>query len=426
MDLWTEASRDVEAEDRLHAEARASAELGQMWPFFALAKSKSELEHRKAVARESLERIAELTGLPLAFVAGIVDRHFDLVVEASVAKTAEEEEGGQWVVVDKNTGAKVAGPFADREKAQEAIEENDSGLPSSELAIEHESAEPEEEEGEEKEASLRHQAIPEGENILAETVNDAGGAFPMGEVKPPEHDDGPDANIPPEAYGRADVQVPGDSGASNPQPLAVKIQFTEEQAREILRAALRGRTAARKHAIGEYVDPSQMAPQDVPPDATGLDQGTAPEGPPAPGGDPGGAPMGGQPYPETTKPRQMPGGAGGNDMPPVGGDAGGDMGGDTSDPVSDQIDQVTSAIRRDNPRVTEAVARRVARKAVAKMMRTADGIDYTHPMAPKPGADGKDENEDSLGGHAAETAGGMAITRAAPALLEELPLLAAL
>jgi hypothetical protein len=424
MDLWTEASRDVEAEDRLRAEARASAELGQMWPFFALAKSKSELEHRKAIARESLERIAELTELPLAFVAGIVDRHFALLVEASLAKTAEEEEGGQWVVVDKNTGAKVAGPFADREKAQEAIEENDSGLPSSELAIEHESAEPEEEEGEEKEASLRHQAIPEGENILAETVNDAGGAFPMGEVKPPEHDDGPDANIPPEAYGRADTQVPGDSGASNPQPLAVKIQFTEEQAREILRAALRGREAARKHAIGEYVDPSQMASQGVPPAGTGLDQGVAPEGPPAPGGDMG-AQMGGQPYPETTKPRQMPGGAGGNDMPPVGGDAGGDMGGDTSDPVSDQIDQVTSAIRRDNPAVTEVVARRVARQAVARMLTAAgnDGIDYVHPMVPKaqPIDGGEEDDEGSLAGHAAETAGAGVAMKVLPKVL---PLLA--
>jgi hypothetical protein len=415
--LWTEASRDVERENALRAEALASAKLGAVWPFFALAQSKPELEHRKALARESLEEIAASTGLPLARIAEIIDQHFTLLAEARMSKQAEEEEGGQWEVVDKATDAKVAGPFDDREKAQEAIADNDSGLPSSELKIVpvNES----EDEGEEKEASLRHQAIPEGENILAETVNDASGAFPASVEKLPEHDEGPDANIPPEAYSTVSMPQPGDSGASNPQSMAVKIDMSVAEARKIMQLAL---TGSRKTAVGEYVDPSQQQGQqapmpDAPESATGMDTGMPPEGQPTPGQDPGGQ-VATDPYPMTTKPAQQPGAPGG------GGDMGGDTEGDGGDPVSDQIDQVTSAIRRDNPGVSTSVARRVARQAVAKMLTAAgsDGIDYTHPTIPKAAPAGGEEDEDeSLAGHAAETAGAGAALKVLPKVL---PLLA--
>jgi hypothetical protein len=405
--LWTEASRDVERENALRAEALATAKLGSVWPYFALAQSKPELEHRKALARTSLEDIAASTGLSLARIAEIIDQHFALLAEARMSKQAEEE-GGQWEVVDKNTDAKVAGPFDDREKAQEAIADNDSGLPSSELKIVPVNESDEDEgEGEEKEASLRHQAVPEGENILAETVNDASGRFPASVEKLPEHDEGPDENIPPDARATVSMPQPGDSGAS---------PMTVTEARRIMQLALQ---ANRKTAVGEYVDPSQQqAPMPDPPEsATGMDTGIAPEGPPTPGQDPG-APLGGGSYPVTTKPAQQPGALGGGGGMPE------DMGGDTGDPVSDQIDQVTSAIRRDNPTVTEPVARRVARKAVARMLTAAgsDGIDYVHPTIPKAKpVDGGEEEDGSLAGHAAETAGAGAAMKVLPKVL---PLLA--
>lgn len=423
VSLWAEASRDIEAEGRLRAQAVADVALNETWPFFAVARSRSELEHRKVLARDSLERVAAESGLTLAEVAAIVDRRHELLAEALRSTAAEEEGGKEFYVVDKNTGAKVAGPFDDRERALAAIEENDSGLPSSELTIEEESSAPEEE-GEEKEASLRREAIPEGENILAEMVNDASGAFPQGDVKPSEHCDEPDENIPPEARGRVPTEHPGDSGAT-PPPTMAKLTHAEVFAR------------AKKLAVGEYVDPSRSVQpplgtqEDVPPADTGMITGMPPETPPMPGE---------MSYPVTTKPRQIPGAADGSpgnvvdepmdnsDDQSVGQVTSARRADNTADndSVAVHVDRIAAAVQRDNPHVSEVTARRVARKAVARLLEAAgdDGIDYVDPEIPKPSAPAQGpqgDGERGLGEHAVETAGtGMVVRKVVPELLTAL------
>jgi len=415
--LWAEASRDFDREARLRAEATATVALGEMWPFFALARSKPELEHRKALARERLEAIAAETGLAVSAVAAIVDRHYDLLVEAYTKTAAEEKEGGkEYYVVDRSTGAKVKGPFEDRGEAQEAIENNDSGLPSSELAIEEESAEPEEEGDEGKEASLRHTAIPEGENILAETVNDPSAPYGAGAEKPPEHDDGPDENIPPEVRNKI------------PDAVATLTWGTHEEIFDL----------SVKLAIGEYVDPSQqnqVTDQNVPA-GPGAQIGMQPEAPAMPGaGAAPGAPMG-MPagYPVTTKPRQLPGSPSGDmglDNPMDDSDPSEDSSGQAAtasradnDPVLARITQVATAIRRDNPQLSETMANRVARKVVARMLTAAgdDGIDYMHPMVPKAPVPGGQQEEEGggLAGDVAGAAGGAAVVKKVLPLAERL------
>lgn len=398
-DLWTEASRDVEAESQALATNRAQVGLAEMWPFFALAKSKVELEHRKALAMESLRSIASTSGMDLADLGSMIDRHYDLLVQASMAKTAEEEEEGgkQFYIVDKATSAKVAGPFDDRKEAEEKLHDNDSGLPEGELEIEAESAEPEEE-GEEKEASLRT-ALVEGENVLAETVDPAPGYGTP--EKPSEHDDGPDANIPADAMSRM------------PESIAVIIDLNKEAHR--LLALLPSRKTA---GVEDLPDTPDGPPQ---PD---NGAGEPPQGPDAPGEFNG--PPAATAYPETTKPRQMPDGGdpqGGDPTMEVG--TSGQMG---SDPVGDQVDQVTASVRLSNPQLDEQTCRRVARKVVGRYLVTAaanDGIAYAPSQRPQPQEEEEGEpKQRGLGEHAVDSAATSTVMKAAPALLEELPLLA--
>jgi hypothetical protein len=412
-DLWADASRDVEAEQQTMAFYRASAALEEeLWPFLALSQSEAELEHRKALAMEPLQRIASESGMPLPELGAMIDNRFRILTEAksachcgqencqcsgdcncqsgcncgncrvasettaSLHKKAEEEEGGQWEIVDKNTGAKVAGPFDSREEAAEKLETGDFGLPASELAIEPIETEPEEGEGEGKEAS-RHHALQEGENILAETVPAVPG---IGQPeKPVEHDTEADGSIPPDAR--------------SPQSLG-KLDL-DAMVREVL---------ARKTAAGEQPNAPQGPPQPNEP------AGAPPEGPEAPGELSG--PPAPTSFPETTKPRQMPGGGSGDAMGEAT-DAMGDSAG--GDPVGDQVDQVTATVRKHNPNLDEVTCRRVARKVVSRYLTAAgdDGINYV-------GGPAKEEEEENKAHPGESAAAGMA----GRTLLKELPLLA--
>lgn len=325
-DLWTEASRDVEAEERELAYHRASAAMEGLWPWLAVARSEAELEHRKALAVESLGKIASESGMSLPEIGDMINRRYALVFEA-MRKQAEEEEGGEWNIVDKQTGAQVAGPFESREEAAEKLESGDFGVPSSELTIEHEETEPEEGEGEEgegKEAS-RHHALTEGENILAETV------LPAPDTPEPEklleHDEEPDSAIPPQA---------------------------------------------RNH-IPDAVAKRRTAAEGTPPPPDGPPQPEEAEDPQQGPEDPGEFTGDQEAIPQTTKPRQMPGDSGSDSL--------GTSMEEESDPVGDQVDKVAEAVRKHNPHLPEVICRRVARKVIARQIKASgdDGIDYVNP-----------------------------------------------
>jgi hypothetical protein len=84
--VFDEASRDHEAEAamRRHAMVR-TAVAEEVMPFLALAGSEREYEHRKALAEDHLQRIADKYDVPLADVTALADRVFNLMYRSRTA-----------------------------------------------------------------------------------------------------------------------------------------------------------------------------------------------------------------------------------------------------------------------------------------------------------------------------------------------------
>jgi hypothetical protein len=113
-DLWTEASRDLDAERDALAMSRAKVAAASLWPFLSMARTEGEFEHRLAIAADRIaERVGEDMFEPL--VASLRE-DFRLVVPepvvpprlaslASIASTSEEPmeffhvASGRWVTL---------------------------------------------------------------------------------------------------------------------------------------------------------------------------------------------------------------------------------------------------------------------------------------------------------------------------------------
>lgn len=81
--LFEEAARDYEAEaaERRAALVRAAVK-EEVFPFLAMAASEVEYGHRRALAAESLERIAVRCGASVAEVGDVADRMYRLLAQA--------------------------------------------------------------------------------------------------------------------------------------------------------------------------------------------------------------------------------------------------------------------------------------------------------------------------------------------------------
>lgn len=90
--LWTEASVDVDAEYQQRARARATAAIGEIWPFVALAQTGQEYVHRKALAADSIQTIALRADVRPEVVEEILDHHFTAVLEARTAAEDEDDD----------------------------------------------------------------------------------------------------------------------------------------------------------------------------------------------------------------------------------------------------------------------------------------------------------------------------------------------
>lgn len=101
MDLWTEASYDHEAIARQGALDAAEAELSEVFPFLAAARSEGEYAHRRALAEERLTSIALHYGLDPADLLATADRRYQLLVEALM----EGEDPLQLPVADAAGGS---------------------------------------------------------------------------------------------------------------------------------------------------------------------------------------------------------------------------------------------------------------------------------------------------------------------------------
>lgn len=81
-DLWSEASRSYDAEQREAALDQAGAHMAQVMPFFLQAGSKRELEHRLSFAASRLDHIEASTGVAADELREMARRHYALLKEA--------------------------------------------------------------------------------------------------------------------------------------------------------------------------------------------------------------------------------------------------------------------------------------------------------------------------------------------------------
>lgn len=81
-DLWSEASRDFDAERQARNLEMAKAASEGIWAFLALAQSPEEYGDRVALAADQLSATASATGVEVAELVGIFDQRFALLTEA--------------------------------------------------------------------------------------------------------------------------------------------------------------------------------------------------------------------------------------------------------------------------------------------------------------------------------------------------------
>lgn len=101
--LWTEATRDFEAEQVERVQTLATqAATTQVWPFLALAQSSEEFEHRLALADDRLRSIASAHGVSYEDVAAPLRTGFTATLEAreaglgpKAAESSHDEDEGQ-------------------------------------------------------------------------------------------------------------------------------------------------------------------------------------------------------------------------------------------------------------------------------------------------------------------------------------------
>lgn len=410
--LWDNASHDIEAEQLARKMATVQVELNAAWPFLGQARSQAEFEHRKALAADTLYAIAVGNDIPMAELDARLNQYFTASMEARFPKVAEAE--GPFVVVDMANGATIAGPFKERDQAEEALQENKSGMPAAELTIQSEAPDDEgEDDGEEKEASLKV-ALPEGVDPVLPMVSQSPQGAGQAE-KYVEHSTGPDFSG---GYSEVPAGPPGVGPAQNP--------YTPNQ---------QAATAMRRHALGGPGEPVTDSGPRVGQDGTLT---TAPVGQePIQTSQEAPSPL--EPpamtmeLPYSTKPRVMPDGAPPQSVDPSamsqmpapvmpGAAPGAVPGAAPADPVASKIDQIAASVRLSNPSMSVTASRKVARKVVARHYRPAtaatasadDGIDYV-------GGKDKEHDED---GESHSGAGDVARGAAGAAAIKYLPMLA--
>lgn len=113
-DLWSEASRDLDAENRLRSMTAAKQESYGVWQFLALASSKEEYDHRQELALDSLFAIALKNGLQLTDLTASYDEQFRLLREAK-----------DFTVEIKDDDPEDKGKFGDKNDAPKSDDSDD-------------------------------------------------------------------------------------------------------------------------------------------------------------------------------------------------------------------------------------------------------------------------------------------------------------
>lgn len=411
-DLWTEATRDIAAEDRLkHMELARHASQG-IWAFLAQAADQFEYEDRLSLAQDRISTIASQAGVSEEDLLKVLDQRFALLMEAK----------GNYSVDDA--------PDDDKD---------DDGNPDDEQATEEDSEESEEEKG--------SNSDDDGDDSDDDKSDPDPDDTDAGQQKDPDGDGDDDSD----PNGDTDGDFFPPKSSARYASLMERIQAGEDPLSWGGAAPFAGDPARKTAGV---TDPSPVTDSNVPQDPTAnTDSGPGMDAAP-------------KSLPETTKPRQLPEGGGGPNLL-AGGDQpldpalnGGDIqaGSEDSAPgdiqTSAKLRAIASDVRTYNPHLSAQQSEQIALQVMARYYKQAEDLSpllygdrgdvndgpFTHqvktwePFAQKPSGkpgkggpkapgDGPKGPEDSAAPAAEEEAGAGAGEAAGLAELgEQLPL----
>lgn len=330
-DLWTEATRDIESEERLKNLEMARHASQGIWSFLAQAGDQFEYEDRLSLAQDRIGVIASQTGVTEDELIKVFDQRFALLLEAK----------GNYSVDDA--------PDDDKD---------DDGNPDDEQSDEEDSEEADEEKG--------SNSDDDGDDSDDDKKDPDPDDTDAGQEKDPD-DDGDDDSDP---NGDTDGDFFPPKSSARYASLMERIQAGENPLSWGGAAPFAG-SPARKTA---GLDDGAVTDSNVPQDPTAnTDSG--------PGM--GAAPLS---LPETTKPRQLPEGGGGSSDMLAGGEPldpalnGGDIqaGSDDLPPATSsrhsKVASIAADVRQYNPHLSQKQCEHVAEQVVARYYKQAEDL----------------------------------------------------
>lgn len=328
-DLWTEASRDVEAENNLRAMEVAKHASQGVWGFLAQAASHVEYTDRLELSMDRVAAVAERSGVPTEALLDVFDQRFALLMQA-------KDDGN---------------PLGDGDDDDNTDEDGDGST---------------DDDGQDSDQG--DNTDQDGDSDSSDDSDTSGD----GDDDADDQGDGPNEDDPDGDDHDADDAPPFTKGSSRYASLMTRIQAGENPlswgGTPFVRSSARVTAAG---ANDEFVSDTNV-PNPAEP-ANGLFG--------APGPEPS--------LPESTKPRQLPEGGGGGFPDPSGmfGEEtdpalnGGDIGAGGDDlPPSDsggkeaKVRAIAADVRATNPHLTARQCERVARQVVARYYKQAEDL----------------------------------------------------
>lgn len=338
-DLWTEASRDVEAENRSYALEIAKSAGAGTWAFLALAQSRQEFADRVALATTSITTAAARAGIAPEDLLKVFTERFALLMQAKDGNPfADEDDDSD---DDKAKGDGKSDSAGDDDADDEDTDDSNSDVDDA------------------------------GTDETDDNGKDGGDDT--------EQDDGGDDNADDSEAGKDKDDDQAQDLDQRESPAFGGIYSSLMQRIEAGEDPLTwgGRpfvSSLGRTAVG--ADESPVTDTNVPNPT--ADAGAPPMG--GMGGMGGTDPMGMPPAEAlTTKPRQTPGGDQGLNTPP--GDPGldpamngGDIEAGQSNEGTAKIAVIAADVQRSNPSLSQARCRKIATAVVRRYLKTAEDL----------------------------------------------------
>lgn len=361
-DLWSEASRDYEAEGHAYRMEMAKSASTQLWPFLAVAQSQAEFKDRVALAAQSIQRVASENGVNPRDLLKVFTDRFALLMEAKGNPFDKDDDGDSDESDEDN-----ADESGDHGKDDDQDEHGDGD------SDQDDSDDDEDDQDSDDDSSVDDAGTDDSDDNGADGDDDE------------DQDDDGDDNADDDKSGHdKDDDQDDDMDGREAQPfgglyshLLAKINAGEDVATWGRRPFAGSPVTAAFGEDGAAPVTDENTPTPEPPSA---------EGGSGPFGDEG---MGeGMPPAKalTTKPRQLPGGDQQLSTPPGGdpgfdpamngGDieAGADTDADDDSGVTAKLKAITQDVLDFNPNLSRREARRIARTVVARYLKTAEDL----------------------------------------------------